>query len=322
MLLALWTVDTIPLVTATRRHHASKSPGKGIGVLLDAYQQHLRASVTTSAHTVRNYMSDLQQFVDFLGGGGSSATSIDRALVRRYVASLRTDHSPRSIARKLSVIRGFCRFLVRRDELDTDPTAGVRPPKQGRALPVHLTVDDAFRLLATPQDQTWRGFRDRALLEVLYGCGVRVSELVAMCWRSIDRELETIRVLGKGGKERVVPIGEPALAALTAYRERVAAEGGPCGVEDPVFLNSRFRRLTTRSVARIVDRFTQLSGTHVKASPHVLRHSFATHLLSSGADLRAIQELLGHARLSTTQTYTHVDLGRLAEVYDRAHPRS
>jgi integrase/recombinase XerC len=319
---ALCTVDTIPCVRAARLHPASNATESELGVFLDAYHQHLRASVTNSAHTLRNYMSDLQQFVDFAGSTARSPASLDRTLVRRYITWLRADHHPKSVARKLSVLRGFCRFLVRRGTLGTDPTAGVRPPKQGRGLPAHLSVDDAFRLLDAPTDGTWRGLRDRALLEVLYACGLRVSELVGLSWKNVDPELETVRVLGKGGKERVVPIGQPALAALTVYRERVKAEGGPCGVEDPVFLNSRFTRLTTRSVARTVDRFTRLSGTHIKASPHVLRHSFATHLLGSGADLRAIQELLGHARLSTTQTYTHVDLGRLAEVYDRAHPRS
>ena len=319
----LHTVDTIPLVRGTSLRRAGAPADHRLDVLVDTYyEEHLRASVTTSPHTLRSYRSDLQQFVEFARSRAPSGATLDRALVRRYVAALGVDHQPKSVARKLSALRGFCRFLVRRGQIRADPTAGVRPPKHGRALPVHLTIDDTFRLLATPAGRTWRVLRDRALLEVLYGCGVRVSELVGLCWKSIDPELETVRVLGKGGKERVVPIGQPALAALAAYRERVTADGGPSGADDPVFLNSRFGRITTRSVGRILDRVTQLSGTRVKATPHVLRHSFATHLLSSGADLRAIQELLGHSRLSTTQTYTHVDLGRLAEVYDRAHPRS
>jgi integrase/recombinase XerC len=183
-------------------------------------------------------------------------------------------------------------------------------------------VDDAFRVVTTPSDASLLGARDRALLEVLYGCGLRVAEAVGLSWSAIDTDLEVVRVLGKGRKERLVPIGRPALAALAAYRALVEAARGPAGPDAPVFLNARFGRLTARSVARLVDRHTQAAGARGKTTPHTLRHTFATHLLSSGADLRAIQELLGHARLSTTQVYTHVDLGHLAEVYDRAHPRA
>jgi integrase/recombinase XerC len=290
--------------------------------LLDAYREHLHAAVTASPHTLRNYVSDLQQFLDFMRRDGADIAALDRGLVRRYVASLHASHRPASVGRKLAAIRGFCRFLVRRDALGADPTSTIRAPKRGRRLPAHLTVDDTFRLLATASDDTWRAARDGALLEVLYGAGIRVSELVALRWDDIDATRETVRVVGKGHKERIVPIGRPALAALDRYRERLAAGPRAVGADAPVFLNARYGQLTTRSVARIVDRLTRMSGARVKTTPHVLRHSFATHLLSSGADLRAIQELLGHARLSTTQTYTHVDLGHLAEVYDRAHPRS
>jgi integrase/recombinase XerC len=295
---------------------------RGFDALLDAYHEHLRTATTASPHTLRNYLIDLRQFLGFLRRAGGHASALDRSLVRRYIAFLHGRHQPASVARKLSVLRGFFRFLVQQGGLSTDPALGIRAPKRGRKLPVHLTVDDTFRLLAAPTDDTLRGLRDRAILEVLYGCGLRVSELVGLSWESIDFELEVVRVLGKGRKERLVPIGRPALAALAAWRERVAAAGAPHGSQHPIFLNARFGRLTARSVGRLVERYTRVSGTRVKASPHVLRHSFATHLLSSGADLRAIQELLGHAQLSTTQTYTHVDLGRLVEVYDRAHPRA
>jgi integrase/recombinase XerC len=177
-------------------------------------------------------------------------------------------------------------------------------------------------LIETPPPAKLPGLRDRALLEVLYGCGLRVSELVGLCWAHVDTAGEVVRVMGKGRKERIVPIGQPALAALASYRQAIAAADGPHAAATPVFLNARFGRLTARSVGRLVDRYARLASTRGKPTPHVLRHSFATHLLTSGADLRSIQELLGHARLSTTQTYTHVDLGRLAEVYDRAHPRA
>jgi integrase/recombinase XerC len=293
-----------------------------LDALLDAYREHLHASATASPHTLRNYVSDLQQFLDFMRRNGDEIGALDRGLVRRYIASLHASHRPASVGRKLAAMRGFCRFLVGRGALGADPTSTVRAPKRGRRLPAHLTVDDTFRLLAAASDGTWRAARDGALLEVLYGTGIRVSELVALRWEDIDPTRETVRVVGKGNKERIVPIGRPALAALQTYRERLAAEARGVGPGARVFLNARYGQLTTRSVARIVDRLTRMSGARVKTTPHVLRHSFATHLLSSGADLRAIQELLGHARLSTTQTYTHVDLGRLAEVYDRAHPRS
>jgi integrase/recombinase XerC len=318
-------VDTIPFVTATRLRRPPRRERTHLGAELDAYREHLVASVTASPHTLRNYLSDLRQFLTFMRKDGTSSAAVDRGLVRRYVASLHGSHRPASVARKLAAVRGFCRFLVRQGVLDADPTSTIRAPKRGRQLPTHLTVDDAFRLLDATMEDTWRGARDRAMIEVLYGAGIRVSELVGLDWGDIDPRLETLRVTGKGGKERIVPIGQPALTALDTYRTRLVDAGtaaGGSGPDAPVFLNARHGRLTTRSVARIVDRLTQQIGTHVKTSPHVLRHSFATHLLSSGADLRAIQELLGHARLSTTQTYTHVDLGHLAEVYDRAHPRS
>lgn len=295
---------------------------RSLYALLDAYEEYLRASRTNSRHTLRSYLGDLRDFLAFVARAEGKIATIDREVIRAYIAHLHGQNQPASVARKLSTLRGFFRFLVRRGVLEADPAATIRAPKRGRRLPTHLTVDDVFRLVGTPQKGTLLGLRDRALLEVLYSCGVRVSELVGLRWDDIDAQLELVRVLGKGRKERLVPIGRPALAALAAYRDGIAAAGRPHRGEDPVFLNARFGPLTTRSVGRLVARYTGICGTRCKASPHTLRHSFATHLLSSGADLRAIQELLGHARLSTTQTYTHVDLGRLAEVYDRAHPRA
>jgi integrase/recombinase XerC len=323
-------VDSIPLVITTRSPRGSRPRQRALAALLDAYDEHMVAARTSSQHTLRSYRSDLRQFASFLTSTGATPDAIDRVLVRRYIASLHGRISPASTARKLSVLRGFFRFLVERGVLGADPAATLRAPKRGRRLPAHLTVDDAFRLVTAPARphagltplEVMRRLRDRAILEVLYACGVRVSELVGTRWRSIDASLEVVRVCGKGNKERLVPIGRPALSALDAYRDAVAAAGGPHGPQDWVYLNARFGRLTARSVGRIVERYTRASGARGKATPHTLRHSFATHLLSSGADLRTIQELLGHARLSTTQTYTHVDLGRLQQVYDRAHPRA
>jgi integrase/recombinase XerC len=300
----------------------SPGPARRLDTALAAYLDHLRGTRTSSAHTLRSYTSDLRQFLAFARHAGATAATIDRALVRAFIASLHGRTAPASIARKLSAIRGFFRFLVESGLRGSDPAARIRAPKLGRRLPVHLTVDDVFRLIDTPPAAKLAGLRDRALLEVLYGCGLRVSELVGLSWNRIDAVGEVVRVMGKGRKERVVPIGHPALAALAAYRRAVAEAGGSHDGTAPVFLNARFGRLTARSVGRLVERYARLASTRGKPTPHVLRHSFATHLLASGADLRAIQELLGHARLSTTQTYTHVDLGRLAEVYDRAHPRA
>jgi len=309
-------------VTPTRLRRRSARPARRPDAALAAYLDHLRGARTSSTHTLRSYASDLRQFLAFAGRAGADPATIDRSLVRAFVASLHGHAAAASVARKLSAIRGFFRHLVETGVRDSDPTARIRAPKLGHRLPVHLTVDDVFRLIDTPPDAQLLGLRDRALLEVLYGSGLRVSELVGLCWSHIDTAAEVVRVMGKGCKERVVPIGQPALAALAAYRTAVTAAAGPRDAAAPVFLNARFGRLTARSVGRLVDRYARLASTRGKPTPHVLRHSFATHLLTSGADLRAIQELLGHARLSTTQTYTHVDLGRLAEVYDRAHPRA
>jgi integrase/recombinase XerC len=312
----------MPPVTATRSRRAPDASRANPDAALDAYLDHLRGTRTASPHTLRCYESDLRHFLAFARRAQVAAHAMDRAFVRAYIASLHGHVAPATVARKLSAVRGFLRFLAESDAIAGDPSARIRGPKLGRRVPVHLTVDDVFRLVATPSEARLLGLRDRALLEVLYACGLRVSELVGLRWDRIDPGAEVVRVMGKGGKERVVPIGRPALAALAAYREGVRSAGGPQACGDPVFLNARFGRLTVRSVGRLLDRYARLAGTRGKPSPHVLRHSFATHLLTSGADLRAIQELLGHARLSTTQTYTHVDLGRLSQVYDRAHPRA
>jgi integrase/recombinase XerC len=209
-----------------------------------------------------------------------------------------------SIARKLSAVRSLYRFLLDTGRARCDPTAGLATPKTRRKLPVHLTLDDVDRLLVTPPADRWLGLR----------------ELAGLDWHDVDTETPAVRVLGKGRKERVVPVGRPALAALAAYRA-AAADTGADFRSGSVFRNARGGRLTTRSVARLMERWVTASGT-TKATPHALRHTFATHLLGAGADLRAIQELLGHASLSTTQRYTHVDLRRLMEAYDRAHPRA
>jgi integrase/recombinase XerC len=300
--------------------------------LIDEFACALVAEENAAAHTVRNYISDLRQLHEFLRAHGLGLDDagrevlpvrVDHLALRAFLSDLLRRNRRSSVGRKLSATKMFFRFLLRRNLIAGDPSAAIATPKKEQQLPVHLTVDDMFRLLDSPPNDTPAGLRDRAILEVVYSCGVRVSELVGLDWDDIDARLELVRVRGKGGKERLVPIGQKALAAVARYREHIA-ELCPRRLRDEraVFLNRHGARLTTRSVARLVDQYVLASGIATKASPHALRHSFATHLLSAGADLRAIQELLGHASLSTTQKYTHVDLDQLMSVYDKAHPRA
>jgi len=303
---------------------------------ITSFEQALRVERNASPHTVRNYVSDLRQFRAFLldnrlcchsdgeeGGSEVDVQRIDQGAIRAYLVELLRHSRKSSAGRKLSAVKTFCRFLRRRGIIDHDPAAGVLTPKKDQQLPVHLSVDDIFRLLDAPPRDTPDGCRDRAILEVIYSAGLRVSELVSLNWADVDGELELLRVRGKGGKERIVPVGKKALLSLVAYRARVPdlCRARLCDPE-AVFLNRRGQRLTTRSIGRMVDHYILSAGIATKASPHALRHSFATHLLGAGADLRAIQEMLGHANLSTTQKYTHLNLDHLMAVYDKAHPRA
>lgn len=299
--------------------------------LIEQYGAHLRVERNLSPHTLRNYLSDLKQFQKFLHheelcqGKEKKITvqEVDHRVVRAYLGALAKTSRKSSIGRKLAALKGFFRYLVKERQISRDPLSGFATPKQEKPLPVFLSVDDVFRLLGSVQGTGPLEVRDRALLEVLYSTGIRVSELVGLNWGDIDFQLGILRVLGKGSKERIVPVGEVALQALRDYgfeqgkRWERAAKG-----EAPVFLNRLGGRITTRSVARIVDKHLRVAGIPVRVGPHGLRHTFATHLLNGGADLRVIQELLGHASLSTTQRYTHVNLDQLTAVYDRAHPRA
>jgi integrase/recombinase XerC len=259
-------------------------------------------------------------------------SQIDRHRIHAYLSMLHRQNKKSSIGRKLSSIKSFFRFLLREGELERDPTVLIGTPKKEQPLPTHLPIDDMFRLLETPGNDVPSGIRDRAILEVLYSCGLRVSELVGLNWEDVDANLEVVRVTGKGNKERIVPIGRKALDALAYYRQVLPAlivpkrhpavlVGSGLAIA-PVFLNSRGGRLTTRSVARLVGGHARDCGIAARTSPHALRHTFATHLLDAGADLRAIQELLGHSSLSTTQKYTHINLDHLMQVYDKAHPKA
>jgi len=298
---------------------------------IEQYGAYLRAERNVSPHTLKGYLSDLRQFSEFLinegvGGGEGVETAlrqVDAPMVRAYLGTLARVCRKSSIGRKLAALKGFFRYLVREQLIVRDPLFGFATPKQEKPLPAFLSVDDVFRLLGGVQGVGAPELRDRAILEVFYSTGVRASELVGLNWGDIDFQLGIIRVIGKGSKERIIPIGAVALQALEAYRTEQGRKWG-CTAKGkaPVFLNQRGFRITTRSVARIVEKYLRATGIQVRMGPHGLRHTFATHLLNSGADLRVIQELLGHASLSTTQRYTHVNLDQLTAVYDRAHPRA
>lgn len=288
-----------------------------------------------SEHTIRNYHTDLRHFSKFLASRHSPGRegegvdfelgAVNHLVMREFLGSLYGRLSRKSIARKLSAVRSFFLFLEKKGLIKGNPAADISTPRLEKYIPNFLSVDEVFRLLKKPDRETPLGLRDLAILEVLYSCGIRVSELVALNIASIDFDERLVRVIGKGNKERIVPIGRQALAALRDYLAstqhlRRKKESDSQGV--PLFINFRGDRLSVRSIGRILRRYAIESGLSSDISPHSMRHTFATHLLDGGADLRSVQELLGHSSLSTTQKYTHVSLDRLMEVYDKAHPRS
>ena len=278
-----------------------------------------------SEHTVSGYSRDLTEFAAFLGEA-PRLLAMDGTSIRSFVVSLHGRNSSATVGRKLSALRTFCRFLQRRGLLAADPLAGVTGPRAGQAIPVFLTIDETFALLEEPREIDTFRLRDQAMLELLYSTGMRVSELVSRDLPDLDFTSEVLRVTGKGRKERLVPVGRPALEALDSWlpqRQQLLAARGARGKSvstEAMFLNSRGSRLTARSVERLVRMYGERAGISQIVTPHALRHSFATHMLEMGADLRAVQELLGHASLSTTQRYTHLTLDHLADVYDKAHP--
>ena len=304
--------------------------------LITQFLEHLRYERNVSEHTLRNYAIDLGQFLDYLAPAdpetgerrAPDAKDLDHITIREWLSSLHAAKKKKSsIARKLAALRTFFQFLIREGAVEANPAKLVSTPRLEKKLPNHLSVEDAVRFIETPDEATDLGKRDRAILEMLYGTGVRVSELVKLDQRDIDFRARTIRVKGKRRKERIVPFGEPALHALMRYLTEVRPtflNNAPIAERDEaaVFLNYQGTRITTRSVGRMVDKYIKICAGIHDISPHSLRHSFATHLLDSGADLRDIQELLGHARLSTTQIYTHVSMEKLIEVYDKAHPKA
>jgi integrase/recombinase XerC len=370
--------------------------------LIYQFIHYLSVEKNASPHTCRCYRRDLEGFEDFLKSSGMVLTptgdvkieKVDRIAIRKYLSFLHRKNKKSSIARKISTLRSFFKYLVREQIIPFNPAKSISTPKVEKTLPTTLTVDEAFRLMESPKGISEKSsseglkeknLRDRAIMELLYSSGLRVSELVGLNSNQLDMDLGIVRVMGKGRKERIVPVGMKAIEGLKAYLEErgmlkglppgqkslrggarpggrasrramrlslrgmspsgaepepaSGPEGPPSGAEapsgwsparraagpegeEPIFVNSLGGRLTARSVGRLIKKYSRHSGIFRKVSPHSLRHTFATHLLDAGADIREIQEMLGHSSLSTTQRYTHVSMGKLMEVYDKAHPRS
>jgi integrase/recombinase XerC len=295
---------------------------------VERFLAYLRDQRRVSDQTLRAYRGDLEQFGGYLaeerpGGKPPGPEGIETIDVRGFVARLsRSGLGKSSLSRKLSTVRSFLRHAVREGRLEVSPAESIRSPRVPRPLPRTLTVDEIFNLLERIDADDPASARDRAILELLYAGGLRVSELVALDQDDVDLPGMVARVLGKGGKERMVPFGRSAAGALRRWYQRSMPLRAKGSAPQAVFLNLRGGRLTDRSVRRILDRRLREAAIHARLSPHALRHSFATHLLGGGADLRAIQELLGHSSLSTTQRYTHVSTDALMRTYDKAHPRA
>jgi integrase/recombinase XerC len=295
---------------------------------LAEFLRHLGLEKNASAHTVKSYREDLTQALEFfrtrLGNEAPRPEQLTARLLRAYLAWLHEKEYARStVARRLAAVRSWCRFLCRQGVLANNPAQGLRGPRQEKKLPLFISRDDITRLLEAPPADTPLGLRDRALLETLYSAGLRVSELTGLNVTDVDPEAGVATVRGKGKRERLALLGPPAVAALGRWLpERRGLAGTRAGSQPALFLNRNGTRLSARSVGRLLEKYLKQAGLDPRASPHTLRHSFATHLLDAGADIRSVQELLGHRSLGTTQIYTHVTTERLRESYDKAHPRA
>ena len=295
-------------------------------VHLPAFVDWLKIERGYSPHTVNCYHRDISEFFRSIGKK-TDISEISARQVQQYLASLYLINSGTSVARKMSALRTFFHYCIRQGHIAADPLAGLAGPKIGKHIPVYLTVDEVFSLLAEPNKKDSFFQRDRAVMELLYATGVRVSEAIAANIADLDFAAGMIKVRGKGGRERLVPFGRAAEEALQQWlpqRSRLTAERiirGDQPEQEALFLNNRGTRLTARSVERMVAGYGLRAGIDVRVTPHALRHSFATHLLEMGMDLRMVQELLGHVSLSTTQQYTHLNMEHLTKVYDQAHPK-
>ena len=277
-----------------------------------------------SANTVKAYAADLNQFFGHLESNGvSTLDTVRKATLRAYLAGLiDAGLSKRSVARKIACLRSFFSYLRRRGHLMSNPTLSLVTPRPERRLPVFLSEDDVARILEAPDVSELEGARDAAILELFYSTGIRLSELIGLDWEDLDRKAHTVKVRGKGSKERIVPVGLHAIEALGKYRDRLAEAGRGSVRKTALFTLANGRRMYPLAVSRLVKRYITVASEIGKQSPHVFRHSFATHLLNRGADLRAVKELLGHESLSTTQVYTHVTTERMKKMYRKSHPRA
>ena len=309
---------------------------------LRAFVAYLKLNRHLSPHTVRAYESDVTQYLAFVASERDrkiselTAMDLDMASVRNHIVDLnRAGKARASVGRKVSSLRTFVKYLRREDVIEHDPAAMAVAPKRDQTIPTYLSEPEIERLIETPDTGDPLGRRDRAILELFYASGLRLSELVAIDLEDLNISARMVRVMGKGGKERILPFNQSAATALKSWMKdravimtgrgpeaRVSPKRPKVAKADPLFINYRGARLTGRSVDRLLRRYVAQCSTRLGISPHALRHSFATHLLQRGADLRAIQELLGHARLSTTQRYTHVNTAQLIDVYRKSHPRA
>lgn len=298
---------------------------------IQEFDRHMAVEKNLSDQTRKSYMSDLRQYRDFLERDNASGEEVDgipadQMLIRSFLASLYREKLRKvTISRKMAALRSFYRYLLREGKVRFNPAELLQLPRCEKYIPVVLSVDEILSLLKVNFSESAEGLRDRAMLELFYSAGIRLSELTGLNIADCDFAGGLIKVRGKGRKERILPVGTPAFEAVGAYLKRrgeLAAKRPQTGPEEPLFLSSRGMRMNPRGVARVVERVVRESNIGRKISPHALRHTFATHLLDAGADLRSIQEMLGHQSLSTTQKYTTVSVSRLMEVYDRAHPRA
>ncbi|MDW7771759.1 MAG: tyrosine recombinase XerC [Desulfobulbaceae bacterium] len=296
-----------------------------LSTYINKFSSWLEVEKGYSAHTVAGYFHDVTEFFHFLGEEKILA-EITPENIRRFVASLYSLNSSATVGRKLSALRTFFRFLSRQGAIGSDPLSGIPNPRGMKKIPVFLTVDEVFSLLEEPGPKDTFAGRDTALMELMYSTGMRVSELVSRDINHLDFETGMVRVTGKGRKERIVPFGSAAAEAVQRYLPerlvlvQLCTSRGKNPDKNALFLNNRGKRITARSIERIIKEYGRRAGIKVDVTPHALRHSFATHLLEMGADLRTVQELLGHVNLSTTQQYTHLNLDHLTNVYDNAHP--
>jgi len=293
--------------------------------LIRDFQTYLTAERNVSEHTRMAYIADLGEFEEFLQKNKGDIVTAETETIRAYLGCLfRRKLKKVTVNRKISSLRAFYKYLIRSGKAKNNPAEMVQTAKTEKYMPNFLSVDEMFELLKDRNDGAHSGLRNRAMLELFYSSGLRLSELAGLNVTDLDFKQALVKVRGKGRKERIVPVGEPASNALQKYLANTAEvrKATDDVFKNPLFLNARGKRITVRSIARIVDEVTKKSGIGRKISPHALRHTFATHLLNAGADLRSIQELLGHESLSTTQKYTAVNINRMMEIYDKAHPRA